>query len=230
MGHWNLRTAVRISVIGICLAGVVWVVVYLVRTGLRVKEIQVIGAGMQMEVNERLLSTNLLFFPSGKIRADLLHNYPQFKDIKIIKKFPDTIQIMPVMRSPILLIETSDTSYGVDDEGVVVDVGVIHTDIPLFIVDIPAPHMGTKITDERVTSTIAFYAGTKSFLPVTSFSAKEDGSGIQAKSGKTDILFSQKEDVSRTIATLQTIMAGVRIKGTMPVVIDVRFTKPVIQW
>lgn len=230
LGHWRLRSIVRLGIIGILLAFVIWGIVYIVRTKLRVREIQFIASDMHLEVNERLLSTNLLFFPSAKIRQDLLHAYPQFKDMRIVKKFPDTIQIMPVLRTPFLVIETPDLIYTVDEEGVVVDVGVVHPTIVTLRIDLPPLQVGTVVKDQRVQSVIAFFSGTRSLLPIRSFTANPDGSGIRAKSGETDILFSQNSDMTRTIATLQTITAGVRIKGTMPVLIDVRFTKPVIQW
>jgi len=228
--HWSKRAVVRTCIILTILGIVVGISIYLARTGLKVREIRFIGDGMNMEINERLLSSNLLFFPSGKVRSDLLTAYPQFKDIRINKKFPDTIEIMPILRKPMIVIETEKTSYGVDEEGVVVDVGVTHNDLVTFTVNIPAPHMGTKIKDKQVRSGIEFYRMTKNIFPVSSLSANADGSGILAKTDKTDILFSQNDDTSRVIATLQTIMAGVRIKGTMPVMIDVRFSKPVIQW
>ena len=72
---------------------------------------------------------------------------------------------------------------------------------------------------------LAFLTGTRGVLPVGL--VEEQSGSLHAVSATLDIFFTQ-DAIEQTLATLQTLIAGFRIKGTLPKVIDLRFDKPVI--
>ncbi|HCM82904.1 MAG: hypothetical protein UW22_C0006G0039 [Candidatus Gottesmanbacteria bacterium GW2011_GWB1_44_11c] len=205
-------------------------IVYTIRYGFEVQRIEFLGEGMDIQLNGRMISGNMIFFPSQKIRQDLLREYPQLKDVSIRKQFPHTITIIPILRTPFAILATSKASYGVDAEGNVVGVGIHDTSLPELDIDVGTVRVGTAVTDQNVQSALQFLKQSTLLLPVSAISTSEDGLSLRAKSGQTEILFTQSQPVDSLMATLQTLITGVRIKGTMPKIIDLRFTKPVIQW
>ena len=203
---------------------------YAIRYGFEVERIEFLGEGMQAEFNERLVSGNMIFFPSEKIRQEVLREYPQLKDIVITKKFPHTIIITPVLRSPFATLVTLNASYGIDDEGRVLSIGGSELMLPELHINPVSVRIGKIVDDTNVLSALKFLKQSKSSFPVSSIRTSEDGASLIAVSLTTEIFFTQDQDTDTLISTLQTIIAGVRIKGTMPKIIDVRFLKPVIQW
>ncbi len=58
--------------------------------------------------------------------------------------------------------------------------------------------------------------------------SEKDSASILATMGHTNIFLPQKGDLKVKAGTLQTIVMGFRIKGTLPTVIDLRFEKPIV--
>jgi len=204
--------------------------VYGMRNGFKVKNIEFIGNSMNIEFNERVLSGNILFFPSDKIKNELLHEYPQLKDVIIRKKFPHTILIEPILRSPVAILVTSKALYGIDEAGNVLGVESGGKNLPEMYIDPVRVRVGMTLQDEGVQNSLAFLEKSTSLFPVSKIITNGDGSTLIAITEDTQILFTQTQNIDVLIATLQTIVTGIRIKGSMPKIIDVRFTKPVIQW
>lgn len=203
---------------------------YAFRFGCEVRNIEFIGEGMSVQFNERLITGNIIFFPSEKTRRMLLLEYPQFQDIVIKKKFPHTIQIIPLLRTPFALLIGSKATYEVDKDGYVMNVGVTDPNLPELRFDVPFIRVGSVIEDKNVKSSLSFLQKSKPLLFIYAIEPSDDGSSLRAFGDKTEILFTQSQNIETLLATLQTIITGVRIKGTMPKIIDVRFSKPVIQW
>lgn len=203
---------------------------YALRYGFEVKRIEFLGEGMNAQFNEKLITGNMIFFPSDKVRADLLNEYPQLKDVIIRKQFPHTITIMPVLRKPYALLTTAKASYWIDEDQKVLGLGYNDPAFPELCIDLPAVVVGSTLRDPKVKSALTFLEKTTPLIPVSAIVFTDDSLSFRATSDKTDILFTQDQSIDSLMATLQTIITGVRIKGTMPKIIDVRFTKPVIQW
>ena len=227
---WLSYRTLRFMVTLILLFSVCGTLMYGIRYGFTVDRIEFLGSGMNAEINDRLITGNIIFFPSEKLRRDLLKEYPQLKDVIITKKFPHTITIMPILRQPFALLVTAKSAYGIDREGRVIEIADAGLPVAELRIDMPSVRVGTTIEDPRVQSSLLFLEKSKPILPVSVIQTSEDGLSMSAKSDATDILFTQSQNIETVMATLQTIINGVRIKGTMPKIIDLRFTKPVIQW
>jgi cell division septal protein FtsQ len=227
---WFTLVRLRSIVGGILCITLFGGILYTVLYKFDVRQIEFESDGMEITVNERLITGNVLFFPADKVRQDLLREYPQLKDVLIQKKFPHTILIKPMLRKPYARLTTTKATYGIDEEGKVIAIGTTETRLPDIRIDLPIVRVGTKVTDGNVMKALEFLQQSKSFLTVTTVQTTEDGMSLKAISDKTEILFTQNQSIETVMATLQTIITGVRIKGTMPKVIDVRFSKPVVQW
>ena len=224
-----LGKVVRIFLSLVLLTGCIVGVIYLGKYLFRIRDITFVGEGMKVVVDESLFSGNLLFFPSNILKKSILSEYPELKDVIVRRRFPSTLEITLVKRLPFAVLLTSKTWYQVDEEGIVVGVGW-ESAMPTITVDIENVRTGRKIDDARVTSSLSFLTRVKNIIPVSSIETSSDGTSLIAKAEQTNIFFSQNNDIAKLTATLQTIITSVRIKGTMPKVIDMRYSNPVIQW
>lgn len=224
------KRTIRFCIVSIFLIIIFVGILYAIRYGFEIERIEFVGEGMQAEFNEKLVTGNMIFFPSEKIRQEVLREYPQLKDIVITKKFPHTITIVPVLRSPFATLVTQNASYGIDEEGRVLSVGVDNVALSELHINPVSVRIGKIVDDKNVLAALRFLKQSKRSFPVSSIRTSEDGASLIAVSLTTEIFFTQDQDTDTLISTLQTIIAGVRIKGTMPKIIDVRFSKPVIQW
>jgi len=206
------------------------VILYTIMYGFEVKHIEFSGEGMSAEINEHLIIGNIIFFPSEKIRQELLKTYPILQDVVIRKKFPHTITIAPVLRQASALLVTQKVSYALDENGTVIAIGSNELAVPEIYIDVQTVRVGKKLEDQKVQTALLFLKKVSVLAPVSIIKTNEDGLSLRAVSGQTEILFTQEANIETLMATLQTIIAGVRIKGTMPKIIDSRFNKPVIQW
>jgi len=198
--------------------------------GFEVKRIEFLGEGMNAQINEHLITGNIIFFPSEKIRQELLRTYPILQDVVIRKKIPHTITIEPILREPFALLVTQKASYSIDENGTVIGIGINEFRVPELHIEVASVRVGTTLEDQKIRAALLFLKNVSSFAPVSLIKTNEDGLSLRAVSRQTEILFTQEADIETLMATLQTIITGVRIKGTMPKTIDLRFTKPVIQW
>ncbi len=221
---------IRALVTAIIMLSLIGGIMYAVLKGFNVQNIEFVAQGMRIEYNERLIAGNMFFFPSANVRRDLLAAYPQLKDVEITKKFPHTILIRPVLRTPFAILTTANASYILDEDGAVLGVATPDSRFPELFIDVPVVRVGGRIQDANVKRSLEFLSQGKMLFPASSIRTIDNGSTLKAVSDKTELLFTRNQRIDSLMATLQTIVTGVRIKGTMPKVIDVRFSKPVIQW
>jgi len=227
---WPNYRITRFFVAAIIILILTAVILYTIMYGFEVKRIEFLGEGMKAEINDHLITGNIIFFPSEKIRQELLRTYPILKDVVIRKKFPHTITIEPILRQPFALLVTQKASYAIDENGTVIGIGANELAVPELHIEVVSVRVGTTLEDQKIRTALLFLKKISPFAPVSVIETNEDGLSFRAVSGQTEILFTQEANIETLMATLQTIMTGVRIKGTMPKIIDVRFTKPVIQW
>ncbi|MCX6792243.1 MAG: hypothetical protein NT149_04370 [Candidatus Gottesmanbacteria bacterium] len=195
-----------------------------------INNIVVVGNNIQVQVDGSRLPKTLLLFPAGKLRAQLLATNPILADIQFQKKYPHTLVIVPTLRSAVARLALVSREVLVDEGAIVLtDTDAASANLPRIVVPITVVRIGEKISDPRVTAGIAFITGMRDILPICSVSV-EDEQSLRAKSDKLDILFPQRGSTAAILATLQTLLSGFRIKGTLPTFIDLRFNKPIIKF
>jgi Cell division protein FtsQ len=220
-------SVVRYSVVFFLLSLVLYWSVYLVFT---IKTIVVASNTVKVLVDQSRLPKSLILFPSAKIRAELLTDNPILADIQFQKKYPHTLVIVPTLRTAVVRLNLNEREVLLDESGIVL-MDATNTSLPLprLFVSIPVVRIGETIRDSRVTAGISFIMGIQPMLTIQTIHVEDDRS-LRAKSDTLDIVFPQDADMRGTLATLQTLLAGFRIKGTLPAFIDLRFNKPIIKF
>ena len=193
-----------------------------------IQVVEVIGEDVRVIVDEKKISKNLLFFPSDKLREDILRDNPLLLDVRFKKLYPHTLQIIPTPRVPFIRLQSADRLVLVDRDGVVLQDGDQGLSLPLIQLTLSPFRVGEVIPDKRIGMLLTFIDMFQESLPIESIT-EYDSSSFQVKTGKTDIYITQDKPIQDTMATLQTLMAGFRIKGTLPAVVDLRFDKPIVK-
>jgi len=193
-----------------------------------IQNIRVVSATIQVEVDQKRLPKTLLFFPAAKIRSDLLSANPILADIRFEKWYPHTLVIIPTVRTPVAALASPNRRVFLDAHGIVLgDADTTNPAVPVIFASVDGVRVGQYIKDPRVLTSLVFISGMSDTLPVLSATISDDGV-IRAHTEQVDILFTQDATVSGLLPTLQSLLAGFRIKGTLPTTIDLRFNKPVI--
>lgn len=217
-------------ILGICITLVVGFGLYQAGRWLfTIQAIEVVGDSVRLEIDNSRISRNLLFFPSQNMRAQILADNPLLADIKFEKKFPNILRVVPILRKPIARLRSYGRIVLVDREGVVLGDGDGGLNLPLIEVSVDQIKVGKKIEDPRATLAVRVLETFPDDIPIERMTDQE-GSYFLAKSPKLDIFIPQDKSAEETLATLQTLIAGFRIKGTLPTVVDLRFDKPVVKF
>lgn len=193
-----------------------------------IRSIEVVGNDVQVIVDQKRISKNLLFFPSDKFRSELLESNPLLSDVRFEKVYPSTLRIIPTIRSPFVRLQSGDRLVLVDRTGVVLQDGDRNLPLPLIEMSLPPFRVGEKLTDPRIVLLLPFIDTFGESLSITAI-IEQEGSYFQVKTAKTDIYITQDKPIDETMATLQTLIDGFRIKGTLPAVVDLRFDKPIVK-
>ncbi len=191
--------------------------------------IEVIGANVQIVIDEKKMSKNLLFFPSDRVRKEIIADNTLLSDVRFQKKYPHTLVIVPVLRPAFARLRSVERVVLLDRDGVVLMDGDQGLALPIIQFNLTDIRVGETITEKRVQTALALLNGLQKMFTILSIS-EFDGSSLLVKAGKTDIFIAQERDVGEILATLQTLITGFRIKGTLPAVVDLRFDKPVIKF
>ncbi len=191
-----------------------------------IQNIEIVGEGVTIVLDEDKIAKNLLFFPSHKVREMLLSQNTLLSDVRFIKKFPHTLMIEPTVRTPIAVLRTQGQAVPIDQTGIILP-GAPELAMPVLLFDVGLVHEGQKLTDPRVLQSLRFVSEIGGSLAISSVTTK-DGRILVAVYEQSDILFTQDAGVPTLTSTLQTLLTGFRIKGLMPKIIDLRFDKPIV--
>lgn len=192
-----------------------------------VRSVVVDAPGMAIALDYSKMSYNLFFVPTEALRREIMDQYPLLEDVRFEKKFPSTLVIRLKKRAPVAVLLSSKTWYALDRNGNVVGIGEKVSGLPVLRMEAGAFGLGSAVRDVRVSAALRFYTALGGVIPVSEFTVREDGS-IRATYGNTSIFIPQTGDQKAKADTLQIIVEGFRIKGTLPTVIDLRFDKPII--
>jgi len=191
------------------------------------RQIQVVGDPIEIQVDKARLGKNLFFLQTKQLEQELLATYPLLGTVTFSKTFPSTLVLHVKLRQPYVYVISQSHQYVVDRDGIVLSESDKGPLLPRLNFDIGIRSIGSKITDSRVVSALQFLTALPEGI-VIEFVSEKDIASIQASMGHTNIFLPQKGDLKVKAGTLQTIVMGFRIKGTLPTVIDLRFEKPIV--
>lgn len=138
--------------------------------------------------------------------------------------------IIPTLRTAVVRLSLIAREVLLDGAGIVLsDADASSPVLPHIVVPLATARIGETIRDPRILAGISFITGIQNILPIQTIIVEDDLS-LRAKSDTLDIVFPQDAPMSVTLATLQTLLSGFRIKGILPTFIDLRFNKPIIKF
>ena len=194
---------------------------------LQIKNIEVAGDNLKIIIDNTSFPKNLLFFPSERIAQQLKQSNPLVDTVSFKKKFPNTLIILVKQRKPFARLKTPSQQLLLGRSGVVIGDDINNLALPELRFDIRIYHLGEIVSDTGIIAALKILSALPSDIPVD-YLTPYDNSSIRARVANIDILFSQSNPIEAPVNTLQTLLAGFRIKGIMPARIDLRFDKPVI--
>jgi hypothetical protein len=191
--------------------------------------IEVVGNSVSLQIDEKKIIKTLLFFPSDRFRAEILSDNTYLADVQFQKIYPHTLKIIPVTRAPSARLQVGGRIVLLDKLGYVLSDGDQGFMLPLIVIDLPFFRVGEKLTSPRVQTALSIIEALRSDWDINSLTEVNE-SYFLVKTPKTDIFIAHNGELGEILTTLQTLLAGFRIKGTLPAVVDLRFDKPVIKF
>lgn len=195
-----------------------------------IQNIEIEGNGMNVVVDERRIPKNLLLFPSEKIRIQILADNPLVEDIEFKKKLPHTLVIKGIARTPVARLVSGLSAVNLDKTGIILpsdDKSV--SGLPLLLFANSTVKIGDRVNSKQILAGLSFITDAQTFMKINSIESY-DSQSLLAKTPKADIFIPQSADMHAVAATLQTLLSGFRIKGTLPTKIDLRFEKPIVTY
>lgn len=192
-----------------------------------ITDIQVEGIDASVEINEKELPKNLLFFPTARVETELGYDYPQFQSIVIDKKWPHTLVVRFVPRMPIALLKTVDRNMAIDAKGYIVGDSA-NSRLPVISLAQKSTSTGKQITDKSISISLAFLSEMGQDDGIREIRIGDDQS-IVVRINEMIIYLKSDGDGGEQARTLQRLLTGFRIRGPLPKSIDLRFSKPVVQ-
>lgn len=192
-----------------------------------IRNVEVTGGYVSMIIDPAKLPRNILFFPIDTVRNQILKDYPLVRSVTIRRRYPSTIIITITQRTPFAVVGRDNEIYAIDEEAVVLGKYPTTKDLPTVSIPLPPMQPGDRISDQAITTAVGFLRETASILPVSDIVLHDDAS-LRAQAVTMSIVFAQRADTHSLARSLQTMITGFRIRGTLPTTIDFRFDKPVV--
>lgn len=192
-----------------------------------IEHVEIIGKSVNISIDEKKLPNNLLFFPSVSVIRSILSENSMIERVQIEKKYPHTLVIHVSQRTPFVKLLQNDEYIEVDRTGFVLGASAGKELLPVVTFPVSSVIIGSRVTDEKFMHVLAFLEKTKEIISFD-YLDEYDSASFRAVMGQTDIIIPQQEAYERITTTLQTLMTGFRIKGTLPKTIDLRFDKPIV--
>lgn len=222
-----VKRSLRIGISVVAVLFLTGLVSFLVIRAFTIRSVIVDAPGMSIQLDPGRFGDNLLFLPTQSLRQELLASYPLLSDVRFEKKYPSSLIVRFVRRSAFAIVVSGNTLYAVDAQGLVLGVVSQREGYPELVFDVGTPSIGNVLTDDRILGSLSLLRKLSSFVTISRIS-EYNSQSLQAIMGNTNIFLPRYTDLSAKADTLQIIVEGFRIKGTLPTVIDLRYDKPII--
>jgi cell division protein FtsQ len=216
----------RKPLVRILFGGIFICVLFFFLSLFRINHVEVEPSNLSVVLDPAQLPTNLLLFPTEKIRHLLLSTYPRIKDVQFIKLFPHTLKVRVEERNPIAFIDNQNKLLAVDSEGILFSYpendSLPHLELPM---EVMTP--GERAQGKGFDTTLAFVEKLSHDEAIDRIVLSTDGTLQVSMKDLTVLLLAGAEGSSKA-DTLQALLKGFRMKGSVPHLIDLRFSKPIV--
>jgi len=196
---------------------------------LDIRNIEVIGDNVLIEIDRSTFPTQLLFFPTEKYRRLLLTENPVLQDIIITKKFPHTLLLEIRRGRSLARLTTLSGEVLIDDSQLVTGYSTPdYKSLPLLDFNYSQIAVGDKINNEEIKYATQIIRNSNAIYPI-SLIKRTDTFDYKFFIDDTIVVFPKSGDVAALMDTLQTLLARFRMKGIDINEIDLRFDKPIIK-
>jgi hypothetical protein len=192
----------------------------------RIKHVEVEPSHVSVVIDSSQVPFHLLLFPGEKLRTALLSEYPGLQDVQFIKKYPDTLKIHLLMREPVAYIMSGERMLAVDEDGILFEYSQTYT-LPILELSVDEMIPGKKARGNGVNTSLSFVNALRNHEAIERIVLRTT-STLEARIKDATVLLSVNSDGSAQADTLQALLKGFRMKGSVPQVIDLRFSKPII--
>jgi len=200
----------------------------------RIKTIYIKGSE-ELINNQDLLKTNenLITLSTKNYIKKIKQNYPYIKSAIVYKKFPSSIVIETINRNPIFYTAYEDSIAFIDEEGKVLpNLKIWQNTLKI--------KLNCEIQIDKNNETVANLDLTKQFITINNMISQTDlrptefictdKNVYKIIIENIEIVFLSDIDENNLISSLQVLFKQFRIEGKQPVRIDLRFSKPVVQY
>ena len=170
--------------------------------------------------------SNLVTMPVGRI-ARSMENNPWVKDVKVQRHLPHTVNIAIVERKPVGLFDYTSDAYLLEDDGFAI--GKVPSDqfkeLPrVYAGEVPAPVVGSKVSDKKVLDCLAVLGGMPQKLRDTLLMGNPfDGRGpVFVSRNGYNVVYGRPTQMSRKNEVLEAILTDVKNNNRKIAYVDVR--------
>ena len=226
MKRWLFRLKYRFFLILIlCIGGIVFFISFLFSL-FEIKKIIVEPSTISVLVDKNQIPTNLLLFPTDRVRSELLAQYPEIGTITIIKELPHTIRFFITKKEAVSQVSYKGKTYYLDEDSMVFSSAQKY-DVPVLALPITHIKEGYKISGTGFDCSLAFIQELRHDEAIERISLSTNDT-LEVVLKDTRVLLLVTADGKERADTLQTILKGFRMKGSLPSTLDLRFSKPMI--
>jgi cell division septal protein FtsQ len=219
--HFIIQISVRLFFV---VVGVV--LLYSLFTLFEIKTIVVDPPTVDFRFDRKKFSNNLLLLRTDLLQAMTQQSYPNILRIHFQKKFPSTLKIVVEMRTPMAQIITQGGGVQID-ENLVIFEGKLDDSLPHIDMPLQQFELGKIVKDAKIITALAFIAELRHDEAIKLVRLSDENTLVVTFSD-FEVLIRASDDGSQKAHTLQTILKGFRMKGSVPARIDLRFDKPII--
>lgn len=191
-----------------------------------IKNVLVTPSDISLSLDSSQIPLNLIFFPQERVNKYILNEYSTVREVKFKKIFPHTLSIELLMREPTAIVMTAQRSLAIDEEGVLFP---YEGKEPLPIIDLPVEQIipGDVVKGPGINTSLAFLKKLSHDEPIRRIYLSTDRT-LTMEFKEYKVLLLADSDGAEQADTLQALLKGFRMKGSLPHVIDFRFSKPII--
>lgn len=222
----KFNTVFYITAIAISFSTVIFVTS---RNFFRIRTIEVVGSNVSLDIDYTRMGTNLYLFPVEKVRQQILTHNTHIKDVSLKKRYPSTLIIEVITRSPISVLASGNDRYLLDKDGYILSIDTGNNNLPVTAINCGSINIGDSISDARVKQALQFISLISKDIAIKLIE-EAGNSSLRAEAEKFSIFFPQSGDIVAKVESLQTLVSGFKIKGTLPKSIDLRYTKPFVKY
>lgn len=191
-----------------------------------IKTIIVEPTNIAVSIDKHQMPTNLLLFPIDTVKSELLSEYPEISTITIIKEYPNTLHFIFMKREAIAQFVYSNKTFYVDEKHVIFSSREKYQ-VPIVTLQLNDMKEGTLISGLGVDCSLAFIKELRHDEAIERISLSTNDT-LEVVLKDTRVLLLVTADGKERADTLQTILKGFRMKGSLPGTLDLRFSKPMI--